>query len=71
MQHFQCDHLEDELNALLMRRRAVLINALDSLHQYRNVTAQVGVAVLSLCVCGCVLCMCVFAWLCMVVVTCV
>eukprot|EP00731_Ephydatia_muelleri_P029201 Em0020g845a len=35
-----CDHLEDELNALLMRRRAVLINALDSLHQYRNVTAQ-------------------------------
>ena len=35
-----CDHLEDELNALLSRRRSVLINALDSLHQYRNVTAQ-------------------------------
>ena len=40
--HAQCDQLEDELLALLQKRRTVLSSALEALHQYRNITSQVG-----------------------------
>ena len=33
--------LEDDLIAILRNRRAVLNNALEALHQYRNITSQV------------------------------
>ena len=39
-----CDQLEDELMSMLQKRRQILINALDALHQYRNITAQVTFA---------------------------
>ena len=39
-----CDQLEDELMSMLQKRRQILINALDALHQYRNITAQVAFA---------------------------
>ena len=33
--------LEDDLIEILRNRRAVLNNALEALHQYRNITSQV------------------------------
>ena len=36
-----CDLLEEELLAMLQKRRQILHNALEALHQYRNITAQV------------------------------
>ena len=33
--------LEDDLIAILRNRRVVLNNALEALHQYRNITSQV------------------------------
>ena len=36
-----CDQLEDELLSMLQKRRQILHNALEALHQYRNITAQV------------------------------
>ena len=36
-----CDQLEEELLNMLQKRRQVLHNALEALHQYRNITAQV------------------------------
>ena len=36
-----CDQLEDELLAMLQKRRQILHSALEALHQYRNITAQV------------------------------
>jgi PI-3-kinase-related kinase SMG-1 len=35
-----CDLLEEELLAMLQKRRQILHNALEALHQYRNITAQ-------------------------------
>ena len=35
-----CDQLEDELLTMLQKRRQILCNALEALHQYRNITAQ-------------------------------
>ena len=37
-----CDQLEEELLTMLQKRRQILHNALEALHQYRNITAQVG-----------------------------